>query len=343
MQLETIQTPLTHPPAPLSFMEVAPGVLWLRLPLPYSLDHVNIYLIEDHGGWTLVDTGLGDETTLDLWKRLLAGPLAEFRITRIIVTHCHPDHIGCAGWLCRRLCVRLATSFTEYLFAQHVALNPGFERDEYAAYYLSHGLNPESTELVLTRGHDYLRKITGLPTTFMRLAAGELISIGGRTFHVLTGGGHAPDQVMLVCPDDKLFLAADQVMLRISPNVSVVAVDPDGDPLGIYLRSLAELKELVPSDALVLPGHYLPFIGLRTRAKELEEHHAERCELILRACEQEDRSAAELVPFVFHRPLDPHQMGFAFSEVLAHTNYMIRTGELEAVEAEERTVRFRAR
>jgi len=136
---------------------------------------------------------------------------------------------------------------------------------------------------------------------------------------------------MLLCRDEKLFFSADQVLARISPNVSVVAVDPEGDPLGHYQRSLKALRREVAEDVLVLPGHNLPFYGLHTRIGELIKHHHARCDLILRACRTAPRSAAELVPFVFARLLDPHQMGFAFSEVLAHVNYMLRQGTLKPI------------
>jgi glyoxylase-like metal-dependent hydrolase (beta-lactamase superfamily II) len=133
---------------------------------------------------------------------------------------------------------------------------------------------------------------------------------------------------MLYCAPEKLFLAADQVLAKISPNVSVWAVDPDGDPLGLYLRSLKALKAQLPKRALVLPGHQLPFYGLHARCDELIVHHAERCEAIATACRAKPRSVADLVPVIFHRALDPHQMSFAFSEVLAHVNYMLREGAL---------------
>lgn len=338
-----IHCPFPDAPSGLAKTEVAPGILWLRLPLPYSLDHVNVYLIEDVGGWALVDCGLGDEATISLWSELLTGPLAGMRISRLIVTHCHPDHIGAAGWLCRGLDIQVETSFTEFLFAQHVVNNPRFlEGDEFMHFYRDNGLDETSTGLVMSRGHDYLRKITGLPTTFLRLSVGETVVIGGRRFEVLTGGGHSPEQVMLFSRSDGLFFAADQVMLRISPNVSVMSIDPDGDPLGIYLRSLRNLREAIPSDALVLPGHYLPFTGLATRIAELELHHSERCEAVVNACRSQGRSAAELVPFLFQRALDPHQMGFAFSEAMAHANLMLRAAALRKEVGADGLIRFHA-
>jgi glyoxylase-like metal-dependent hydrolase (beta-lactamase superfamily II) len=170
--------------------------------------------------------------------------------------------------------------------------------------------------------------VSGLPPTFSRVVAGDTLQIGKRSFEVLTGNGHAPEQVMLYCAADKVFLAADQVLAKITPNISVWAVDPDGDPLGLYIRSLGELKARIPDDVLVLPGHQLPFYGLHARSDQLIAHHEVRCGTIADAARAAPCSAAELVPVLFSRALDPHQMSFAFSEVQAHVNYMLRRGEL---------------
>jgi glyoxylase-like metal-dependent hydrolase (beta-lactamase superfamily II) len=176
--------------------------------------------------------------------------------------------------------------------------------------------------------------VTALPPTFRRLVAGDTLKLGERTFSVYTGDGHAPEQVMLYCQEEKLLLAADQVLAKISPNVSVWAVEPEGDPLCLYLRSLTALSTAIVADALVLPGHQLPFYGLHTRIGELIEHHKRRCAAIADACRNAPKSAAEIVPVVFHLPLDPHQMSFAFSEVLAHVNFMLGQGELVWGESE---------
>jgi glyoxylase-like metal-dependent hydrolase (beta-lactamase superfamily II) len=155
------------------------------------------------------------------------------------------------------------------------------------------------------------------------------VTIGGRAFEVLTAGGHSPEHVMLYSAEDNLLLAGDQILAKISPNVSVEAMEPDGDPLGVYLRSLEAMKARLPEDVLVLPGHNLPFVGLHTRADELIAHHEARCMAIVEACTPAPQTAAELVPVIFGRPIDdPHQLVFAFGEALAHINTMIRAGRL---------------
>lgn len=325
-------TALTYPfptaPAFGKTIEVAPGILWARIPLPFRLDHVNIYLIDDGDGWAVLDTGLANNVTREAWEALIAGPLSGRKLTRLIVTHFHPDHIGLAGWLTERCGIPLLTSENAFLQCQNIALNPGaLNVEPYISFYLQHGLEEATTGLVSTRGHEYLKLISGLPPTFKRLVGGDTLRIGGRSFAVLTGDGHAPDQLMFYCADDKLFFAADQVLAKITPNISVWAVDPEGNPLGLYMRSLTGLKSALPDDVLVLPGHQLPFYGLHRRVDELVDHHAQRCAAIAEACATA-KSVAELVPVVFRPGLDPHQMGFAFSEVLAHVNYMLERREL---------------
>jgi glyoxylase-like metal-dependent hydrolase (beta-lactamase superfamily II) len=322
--------PIAEPPGAGQLTEVAPGLLWLRLALPFRLNHVNIYLLEDGDGYAAIDTGIGDAATQAIWEQLLDGPLKARPLTQIIVTHFHPDHVGMAGWLCERTGAPLLMSQTEYLTSRLIHSEPeALDAEPYRSFYLGHGLDPDTTAKLLGGGNRYLHMVTGLPRTFRRLVAGEVLQIGTRALTVLTGGGHAPEQVMLHDPANNLLLAADQVLARISPNISVQAMDPDGDPLGIYLRSLAALNAGLPANTLVLPGHDLPFTGLHARTNALAAHHAARCEAILDACRIRGLTGAELVPVVFRRPIDdPHQMGFAFSEALAHANLMLRAGTL---------------
>ncbi len=326
--------PFAAAPEPSKVIEVAPGILWTRIPLPFRLNHVNVYFIDDGDGWAVFDTGLANDVTRAAWEALVAGPLSGRRLTRLIVTHFHPDHIGFAGWLSQRYDLPLLTSQTAYLGCLNISLSPGaLDAKPYREFYLRHGLDAETTGLVSTRGHQYLKMVSGLPPTFQRLVAGETLKIGGRVFSVFTGDGHAPEQIMLYCAEEKLFLAADQVLAKITPNISVWAVDPEGDPLGLYMRSLIDLRAILAPDAWVMPGHQLPFYGVHTRIQELIEHHKRRCIAIAEACRASPRSAADLVPAVFHLPLDPHQMGFAFSEVLAHVNFMLRQGQLAWAES----------
>ena len=324
--------PFDAPPELGAVREIAPGLLWLRLALPYRLDHVNVYLLWDSTGWAVVDTGLGDERTRSAWRALLAGRLRGATLTRLIVTHYHPDHVGLAGWLCEEHGLPLWMPRTEYLFS--VALHAETRDRDHALhrqFYRQHGLSEAVTEDVLSRGHEYLRSTTGVPSVFRRLRHGQELRVGDRVFQVLTGGGHSLEQAMLYCAHDRLFLSADQVISQISPNVSVLAIEPHANALGGYLRSLRALPEEVPGDVLVLPGHGLPFRGLHLRTETLVKHHEARFAQIDEACRDRACSAAELIPVLFKRELDPHQTGFAFGEVLAHVNFMLARNELRAV------------
>lgn len=324
-----LQYPHPVSPAPGELLAIAPGILWTRIPLPFRLDHVNVYLIEDDGGWAVVDTGIADDRTREVWRSLLSGPLAGKRLTKLIVTHFHPDHIGLAGWLCEEYGLALLTSQTTYLGCINISLSPGaLEAKPYRDFYLTHGMSDETASLVSTQGHNYLRMVAPLPLTFTRLVAGDVLTLGGRKFDVLSGDGHAPEQIMLYCADDNVFLAADQLLAKITPNVSVWAIEPEGDPLGLYLRSLKAIEQRISPDALVLPGHQLPFCGLHLRCREIAAHHEERCALVLEACRDQPRSVADIVPVMFTRKLDPHQMSFAFSEAHAHVNRMLKRGDL---------------
>ncbi len=333
-----IAFPYPEPPEAGCVTEVAPGVLWARFWLPFRLNHVNMYLIEDGDGWMAVDTGIGLDDTKDAWNSLLEGPLRGRRLTGIVATHFHPDHIGLVGWLTERFGMPLHMPRTEFLTAlaiQHRAFAAN------RPFYEEHGLPKEATDLVTTNGHGYLRLVTGLPTQFHRLVMGGRLTIGGRRFDVLTGGGHAPEQAMLYCVEDNIFFSADQVLTKISPNISVQPMEPEADPLGAYLSSLTHLREAVAADVLVLPGHHVPFTGLHARAGELAAHHAERCGLIAAACATAPRTATDLVPILFPRVTDPHQMGFAFSEVVAHVNYMRNRGELVQFREADGVLRMR--
>lgn len=330
----TLTFPFAEPPEFGQLRPVAPGVLWLRLALPFALNHVNIYLIEDGDGWAVIDAGIANAATRAVWERVLTHDLAGRRITRLIVTHYHPDHAGLAGWLLERCGVGLAMSRTEHATMRYLRGNPdAVDSDSHRAFYRRHGLGEAATEAVMGRGHAYLRMTTDLPERFEVLEAGQTLRIGGRDFEVLTGGGHAPEQVMLLCRAARLFLPADQVLARISPNISVHAYEPESDPLAAYLASLAALRAAIPDDVLVLPGHHMPFYGLHQRIDELAAHHRQRCAEIAAACRRAPHSATALLPVVFQRVLDEHQTGFAFGEVVAHIRYMLGRGDLVAVDA----------
>lgn len=314
-------------------VEVADGILWLRLPLPYQLDHVNIFLVRDHDGWAAIDSGISDDRSREMWEGVMAGPLRGSRLTRLVITHHHPDHMGLAGWLTERFDIPLHMTLTEFLQGNYLSTNPGAISGAFQyAHYARHGASAERAQVVVEQGHHYLSRITGLPDTFQTLEPGRSLDIGGRRFTILTGGGHSPDQAMLYCADEGLFFAADQILERISPNVSVYAMEANADPLGAFIASLEQIKQQVAADALTLTGHRLPLTNPHQRADELITHHMQRCEQILTAVQTGPLTVAELTPVLFPRVTDPHQFSFAFSETLAHVNYLLERDQLTASE-----------
>ncbi|MGD9864352.1 MAG: MBL fold metallo-hydrolase [Pseudodonghicola sp.] len=321
--------PFPTPPAPGELITVAPGLLWARFALPFRLDHVNVYFVQDDDGWIIVDTGIDNSRSREAWRAMLEGALKGEKITGLIVTHHHPDHIGLAGWLCDTLDIPLLTTQATFLTTMNYFNSPEIlAASVYSRFFINHGMSQEIAALVSVQGHEYMRMLSKPPFTYRRLAAGDSLRIGGRDFRVLTGDGHCPEQLMLYLPEENILLAADQVIEKISPNISVMAFEPDGNPLGAFVRSLQALSQEIPEDVLVLSGHRLPFVGLHHRCADLIAHHGTRCDLIRGEAAVQPVSAAELVPVLFRQQLSPHEMSFAFSEVLAHMNYLAADGEL---------------
>jgi glyoxylase-like metal-dependent hydrolase (beta-lactamase superfamily II) len=331
--------PVATPPEAGKTLGVAPGVEWLRMPLPFALDHINLWLLEDGPGWTIIDTGYAIAETTARWERIFAERLGGLPVTRIVATHHHPDHIGLAGWLAERFQCPLWTTEKEWLFARlltrgsddSAALRRGFARRA--------GLDEAASEIFAEHHRGYRRGVPSVPTSFQRLADGLVVEIGGRDWRVLVGEGHSPELACLYCAELGVLISGDQVLPLISPNVSVQAHEPDSDPLLRFLCSLNKLRGAVPPDAFVLPSHNLPFFGLHTRIDALAAHHRARCDELLAACAA-PLSAAQLLPVLFRRSLDRHQLAFALGEALAHLRYLTRQGALICIPGADGVDRF---
>lgn len=324
--------PFPEPPANGATLEVAPGLHWLRMPLPFRLDHVNLYLIEGRDGWTVLDAGADTPEARTLWEGVLGGLLAGKPIERLLVTHYHPDHVGAAAWLCGRTGAALAMGEVEYLTARVHGLatrdDLGAERDFYAA----HGLAADQLDRMGERLDRYRQVVPALPPRYAPLRDGDRVALGPFDIEVILLAGHSPAQALLHAPAHDVLFAADHVLPRISPNVSVAEEKPGDDPLGLYVASLRALPPRVADQTLVLPGHGVPFFGLHRRCAELVAHHGARCTELLALCDPAaPPTVAEIVPRLFTRELDAHQFWFAFSETLAHVNMMVRRGELGEV------------
>jgi glyoxylase-like metal-dependent hydrolase (beta-lactamase superfamily II) len=334
-----LQFPVEAPPPAGETMPIARGVWWLRMPLPFALDHINLWLLEDGDGWTIVDCGYALEETRSAWDRVFADHLGNRPVTRIIVTHFHPDHVGLAGWLAERSRAPLWMTEKEWLFARMMSRGSDDIGPLRRAFAHRAGLGAAESEAFGEHETGYRRGVPSVPPSFHRIADGTTIVIGGREWRVVVGAGHAPEHACLYCAETGVLIAGDQVLPRISPNISVQAHEPMGDPLALYLASLSRLRATVGRDTLVLPSHNLPFFGLHTRIDELAAHHEARCTELRAACVQ-PQSAADLLPVLFRRPLDRHQTAFALGEALAHLHYLERRGTLDRVHGRDGVDRF---
>ncbi|ACC73928.1 MBL fold metallo-hydrolase [Paraburkholderia phymatum] len=335
-------------------VEVGPGVYWLRMPLPFALDHINLWLLEDEIdrvlGWTVVDCGAATAETTQRWERLFDSVLDGLPILRVLVTHCHPDHIGLAHWLCsggdkRRWRAPLWISFGEYtlgrLLSSGAVVNVGGET--VSNHFRVNGLLDDvALEGVKNRENYYRRLVPDVPGQYRRIMEGDELMIGERKWRVVTGFGHSPEHCALYCKEDGLLISGDMVLPRISTNISVFDLEPDGNPLELYLSSLAAYAAM-SEDTLVLPSHGRPFTGLRTRIQQLRDHHAERLAEVMALCSQQPSSAADIVPVMFKRKLDMHQMTFAMGEALAHLHLLWNRGSLTRIVDAAGILKFKSR
>ncbi len=338
-------------PAPGGAIEVAPGVKWLRMSLPFALDHINLWLLRDEQdgpagrrqGWTVVDCCITHDVSKAQWEQVFANELDGLPILRVIVTHMHPDHVGLAHWLCERWNAPLWMSSTDYHTARLSSqTTTAFGGEGAARFFASHGLNdPDSVEKIRNRANYYPSLVPDVPRSFHRLMDGYVVRIGGRDWTCISGYGHAPEHIALYSAQGKLLIGGDMMLPRISTNVSVYEVEPEADSLRLFLESIDRFKAL-PEDTLTLPSHGKPFTGLHTRIQQLHDHHRDRLAEVMEACGSKPCSGADILPIMFKRKLDLHQTTFAMGEAVAHLHALWFSGKLRRSMDADGVYRFSA-
>jgi glyoxylase-like metal-dependent hydrolase (beta-lactamase superfamily II) len=331
---------------------LTPAVKWIRMALPFQLNHINLWLLRDEidgpdgtgakiQGWTVVDTCISRDESKAQWEKIFETELDGLPILRVIVTHMHPDHIGLAHWLCARWNAPLWISATDFNAARMASQSTtGFGGEAAANFFASHGLsNPDSIEKIRGRSNYYPNMVPDVPRSFHRMQDGDDVAIGGRSWRCISGYGHAPEHIALYCDALKVLISGDMMLPRISTNVSVYDVEPESNPLRQFLESIDKFKRL-PEDTLTLPSHGKPFRGLHERIKQLHDHHRDRLAEVIEACHRAPQSAADVLPVLFKRELDLHQTTFAMGESVAHLHALWFAGKLRREKGDDGVYRF---
>ena len=336
---------LTYPfgdiiPEPGELQLVRDGVYWLRMRLPFALNHINLWLLEDGDGWTIIDCGIFNEENRRLWEAIFSRYLQGKPVTRVIVTHCHPDHIGLADWLCQRWNAPLWMSAAEYSFGRMMQAGlSGVEGASVVSHFQRHGVtDPNLITQLLKRKNYYPSLVPSIPSTFCRMQESQLIPIGAHSWRVITGFGHSPEHVSLYCDELNCLISGDMLLPRISTNVAVWPIEPLSNPVQQFLDSIKRFFEL-DSNTLVLPSHGHPFRGAHIRVQQLFDHHAARLVDVEQACST-PQSANDIVPVLFPRELDTHQLTFALGEALAHLHLLWFAGKLTRQKNDDEIICF---
>ncbi|OUR79879.1 hypothetical protein A9Q83_02725 [Alphaproteobacteria bacterium 46_93_T64] len=321
--------PLGTRPEDGELLKVAEGIYWVRMPIPFKgLDFINLYLLEEDDGWTMVDAGFNSDTIKNLWADIFEKHLKGKPVTRLICTHFHPDHMGLAGWVTEKWDIPLTMTMGEWTFGRMLYLEADDSvPDHVIKFNKKVGFTETMLEKVRKGGFNFLRKsVYNLPESVESLEDGQTLKVGENEWKILIGRGHSPEHACLYCEEKDILISGDQVLPRITPHIGVYPSEPMGNPLHKFLDSISRLSEL-PEDTLVLPAHNDVFIGLHNQLSYYEDHHKERLMRLKSACDA-PKTAFELLPVLFDRELNENDQRLAISEGLAHCHYLVESGEL---------------
>ena len=325
---DTINYEFVERPETGETMPIADGVFWLRMHLPFSLSHINLWLLEDDQGWTVVDTGVNVDECRQIWEATFESRMARKAVRRVLVTHLHPDHVGCAGWLAERFDAPLWMTRDEYLLARVLVADTGRPApDEGDRFYRGAGFEPDQMAFYHQMFGLFGKYVHSLPESFHRISDGDRLRIGAHEWEVIVGRGHSPEHACLYCAELNLLISGDQLLPTISSNVSVFPTEPDANPLADWIASLNVLRARVPADVLVLPAHGKPFRGAHERLHALIAEHLDCLDKLEERCREPQR-AVDVFPVLFKSRIDNRNLIMATGESIAHLNYLLDKGRL---------------
>ena len=311
-------------------MALVEGIVWLRMPLPFSLKHINLWLLRDDAGWVIVDTGVDTRTSRGVWQQTFAGAMRNDPASHVVATHLHPDHIGCAGWLVHHFDVDLWMTRDEYMLCRILAADTGRSApEEGVRFYASAGFTAEQLEAYKSRFGMFGKFVHALPEAYKRMSDGDVLEFAGAHWEVIVGSGHSPEHACLYDEDRNILIAGDQLLPTISSNVSVWPTEPLANPLKDWFASLEKLKNRLPEDVLVLPAHGKPFRGAHRRLSELAQDHEDRLTSLMEVCRQPMR-VVDLFDSLYRTAIDDNNRIMATGEAVSHLNYLCDTGDMSA-------------
>jgi len=309
-------------------MEVVDGVYWVRMPLPFQLDHINLWLIDEHSGWTLIDTGINNAETIRLWFKLLPNLPHGGRINRLICTHAHPDHMGLAGWFCDEFGLTLNTTRKEWDMGVRLSRGRVQEEAEFKKFFKKAGCSTKQINSLSRHLLTSNRFFYKVPLNYVRINDTDEIRIGGRNWKVIVGKGHSGEHACLYCGEIDVLIGGDQILPKITPTIILQTNEPNDNPLRAFLDSNKKFKKL-REETKVLPSHNEPFVGLQIRLNQYEEHHFRRLEQTYEACKY-GATAMDVSRALFSEKTDPYHLYFSVGETLSHLRYLEVEGRLIA-------------